>query len=1068
MGVVYEAWDTQLGRSVALKMLRQVFFATEVERLRFQGEAELASRLDHPGIVPIHEVGVHEGQPYFTMKFIRGGSLADRLAVGSLAPREAAALMARIARAVQHAHQRGIIHRDLKPANILLDEKGDPLLTDFGVAKWLDGNSGLTGTQSLIGTPDYMSPEQVAGRSSEISTATDVWALGVLFYQMVTGLLPFRGGSHPEILRHVAEREPPTPRTVISHLDRDLETLCLRCLEKDPGRRLASAGELADELQRWLDGEPIRARRITDFERLGKWTRRHPYRTAIAGGFALVVLMAVGAIAWQWRRATANEQRALDSAAAERRTAYSAVLAQALAAREHHDFGEARRLLHSVDPELRGFAWRLLSHLCRGDERLAWRLGEGPGAEPQCLALTSGQRHLAILSADGHLHLHDLNGIPVTPPRALPPLPTNMTVLARHYRGLTFSPNGKRLAYTCGDAIQVLDAESFAVLHEETSRLPQCGWLDDDRLLFGFNGSVATPPWPEAGAWILDFKDVQAGGGQIVRITFPEMCAPLAVAPDRRSFVLHRVIAVPGSWERTLHVYGANDDFAKIPPPLHTLPGLEYPGLLMFSASGRRLAFSAGAPLPTTVRVLEIPSGRLLLENTFRFPIQALAVDPKESRLGVAGGDSVVRLHDFTRGESAGTMDNADDNDRDSDRSQSGDGRRAQAPPNDLMARTAHQGRARFYFGHESQVSDIVFDPTGAMISASADGTLRSWPMGVPHPALRIGHITTSYPLYHPTASVDGLWVLYLDGAGTRLCDVARSPSATESATLPVVRSHAPLAVLSDGRFLTQDGNSGEVVAWMRDGGTLREQKRMVGSSQAPNTGTGRTRGAVLSRDEKRLVGAYEGRIFTVDVDRATLNWSGDIGPRLGGYLGVGVTSYASHDLSPDGEWIATSDFGPRVTIHRFTEPRMVVATLEGEARDNDTAVAFSRDGHWLFTGNEDGRIRVWDTATWQARPELGWPAHRSAVTALALSNDGTLIATSGDETLKLFPAQPEPGQPNRRQRLSFQLDQSANWIQFARDERGRDRALLHSVPGGTLQIWEAEVPGPPAGPTAD
>lgn len=1067
MGMVYEAWDSQLGRSVALKMLRQVFFATELERLRFQSEAELASRLDHPGIVPIYEVGVHEGQPYFTMKLIRGGSLADRLAVGSLAPREAAALMAQIARAVQHAHQRGVIHRDLKPANILLDESGEPWLTDFGVAKWLDGNSTLTATRTLVGTPDYMSPEQAAGRSGEISTATDVWALGVIFYQMLTGRLPFRGGSHPEILRHVTEREPPTPRTILSHLDRDLETLCLRCLEKDPARRLASAGELADEMQRWLDGEPIRARRITDWERLGKWTRRHPYRAAIAGGFALVVLVAVGAIAWQWRRATANEHRALDSAAAERRTAYSAVLAQTLAAREHHDFGEARRLLHSVDPELRGFGWRLLSHLCRGDERLAWRLGEGPGAEPQCLALTVGQQHLAILSADGHLHLHDLKGTALTPPRALPPLPKNAG-LARRYRGLTFSPNGTRLAYTCGDVIQVLDAESFAVLYEETSRLPQCGWLDDDRLLYGFNGSVATPPWPQAGAWILDFKDVQDSARSVERVSFPGMCAPLAVSPDRRSFVLQRVIAEPGPWARTLHLYRIEDDFAEIPEPLYTLPGLEYSGTLTLSSFGKYLAFSAGPTLRQTARVLAAATGQVVLDYEFRFPIHALALGRNESHLGIVGGDSVVRIYDLARGLPDGAVRKVYDDDMDASRSQPVDGRGPHDPPNDLITRSAQQGQARFYFGHEKQVSDLVFDPAGAVISASADGTVRHWPVGIPRPAIRIGHLATSYSLYHPVASADGLWVLYHDGVATRLCDVARSSAATENVMLPVAAAHAPLAVLSDGRILTQDGNSGEVVAWVQQAGRVTEQQRMVGASQAPNTGTGRTRRGVLSRDEKRLVGAYEGRIFTVDLLRATLKWSGDIGRRQGAYLGLGVTSYASHDLSPDGEWIATSDFGPRVTIHRFAAPDKVVATLGAEARDNDTAVAFSRDGRWLFTGNEDGRIRVWDTSTWQERPELGWPAHRSAVTALAVSNDGTLIATSGDETLKLFPAQPEPGQPNRRQRLSLQLDGPANWIQFARDAEGLDRALLHSVPGGTLQVWETDLEAKPGGPPAE
>ena len=383
--MVYEAEDIRLGRHVALKMLRHVFFATEPERLRFKAEAELASSLEHPHIVPVHEVGVIEGQPYFTMKFIRGTDLAKRLTGGMFPVREAAVLMVKIAGAVHFAHQRGVLHRDLKPANILLDEAGEPWLTDFGIAKWLNHDSGLTLTNTILGTPDYMSPEQAAGRTKAISTATDLWSLGVILYEMLTGRRPFHGENAPGIIRHAAEHEPARPSTITHGLDRDLETLCLRCLEKDPALRPSSAGELADELSRWLRGEPIRARRINSMERLKKWARRHPWRTAALVTFLLTILGGIMGVTWQWRRATANEQRAtanedraLVSAAAERRTGYSAVLAQALAAREHHDFSQARRLLKNMAPELRGFDWRLLQGLCRGDDLQSWPLDARP------------------------------------------------------------------------------------------------------------------------------------------------------------------------------------------------------------------------------------------------------------------------------------------------------------------------------------------------------------------------------------------------------------------------------------------------------------------------------------------------------------------------------------------------------------------------------------------------------------------------------------------------------------------------------------------------------------------
>jgi WD40 repeat protein/tRNA A-37 threonylcarbamoyl transferase component Bud32 len=299
MGVVWAAEDTRLRRTVALKMMRGARFAEEVEMARFEIEAAAAAALDHPHIVPVYEVGRLEGQPYFTMKLIDGASLAERIKErGRLPAKEAAHLLGKIARAVHHAHTRGVLHRDLKPGNILLDADGEPWLTDFGLAKVTASDSGLTVSSDHLGTPHYMAPETAAGRAHDISTASDIWALGVILWEMLCGQRPFTGAGGLETMRRIVEEEPVRPSSSV-RLDGDLMTLAQRCLEKSPSRRPASAGEVADEVDRWLRGEPLRARRITPSEALWKWVRRKPVLAA------LYAALAVGTVTGfaLWRRA---------------------------------------------------------------------------------------------------------------------------------------------------------------------------------------------------------------------------------------------------------------------------------------------------------------------------------------------------------------------------------------------------------------------------------------------------------------------------------------------------------------------------------------------------------------------------------------------------------------------------------------------------------------------------------------------------------------------------------------------------------------------------------------------
>ncbi len=260
MGVVYKARQTSLDRVVALKLILRGQRASVAEQIRFRSEAEAVARLDHPAIVPIYEVGTVEGQLYFSMRFVEGQTLAERLLEGPLPPREAAELLSRVAHAIDFAHSQGVLHRDLKPANILIDGDGQPYVTDFGLAKRITGDASLTHTGAVLGTPTYMAPEQASGDRGVLGPTCDVYSLGTILYTMLTGRPPFQAASPVDTVLMVLEQDPLPPRLIQPRADRDLELIALRCLQKPPELRYPTAGQLADDLDAYLHGEPLAVR----------------------------------------------------------------------------------------------------------------------------------------------------------------------------------------------------------------------------------------------------------------------------------------------------------------------------------------------------------------------------------------------------------------------------------------------------------------------------------------------------------------------------------------------------------------------------------------------------------------------------------------------------------------------------------------------------------------------------------------------------------------------------------------------------------------------------------------
>ncbi len=489
-GVVYKARQRSANRLVALKAVRGGALASADGVRRFRAEVATVAALDHPSIVPLYDVGEHAGQPFFTMKLLEGGDLARRLATGNSSPwggapdrppAEAARLMVEVARAVHYAHQRGVLHRDLKPSNVLLDAEGRPHVADFGLAKWLTADASLTETGALVGTPGYMAPEQaVAG--AEVTTATDVYGLGAILYALLTGRAPFRGATPLDIVTQVREREPEAPSALCPAVDRDLETVCLKCLRKEPRQRYGSAEALAEDLGRWLRGDPVAARRAGPAERAWRWCGRNPGVTGLIATVGLLLTLTVVGLSTGLvllsreseekereranairERGIADEQRAraVERSRALRRQVYAADVARASRLTLMAQGDAIDELVTSYGPgdgeeDLRGFEWYYLRWLRQGgaDGRRVLRSHIGG---IYSVAFAPDGKTLATAGSDSLIRLCD-----VTTGRVRSVLWGSPFML----RAVAYSPDGTTLASAGDDgAVRLWDVASGRVRH---------------------------------------------------------------------------------------------------------------------------------------------------------------------------------------------------------------------------------------------------------------------------------------------------------------------------------------------------------------------------------------------------------------------------------------------------------------------------------------------------------------------------------------------------------------------------------------------------------------------------